>query len=115
MRAEDSVRSGTADRAIPGQLDLVAPVGLKAGRGEHGVVPVRRPDAVRMTRSRRPTQHPVGEVDADVCAQPAQVSLGPAQEVRRIDHRYRTFDGVVQLGLLDQPDFLGDHVGARAQ
>ena len=57
--------------------------GSKPGRRLHGVVPVRRPDTVGVARPGRPVQHPVGELDADVVAQPTQVSLGLAQEVGR--------------------------------
>ena len=42
------------------------------------------------SESRRPggpVQHPVGELDAEPVAQPAQVRLGVAQEVAGVDHR----------------------------
>ena len=59
--------------------------GLEAGRAQHGVVPVRRPDPVGVARPGGPVQHPLGERDAEPAAEPPQVHLGVAQEVAGVD------------------------------
>src|SRR5204863_7916048 len=101
--AEPPVMHAAALRHVPaaaGQLDGPWPVALEAGGSEHGVVPVRRPDAVGVAWSRRPVQHPVGELDADVGAEPPQVSLRVAQEIRGVDDGDTCLELLVGRGLL---------------
>ncbi len=89
------------------QLDPARSPGLEA-RGAHDrAVPVRRPDAVGVTRPGPPGQHPVGEVDPEPLAQPAQVRLGVAEEVAGVDDRRLLGQRIEQPNLLEQPDVLG--------
>ena len=73
-------------RAAPGRRRAGATARSRSS-AQHGVVPVRRPHAVAVARPGRPGQHPVGELDAEPVAQPAQVRLGVAQEVAGVDDR----------------------------
>ncbi len=89
---------------VVGEVGLPRAPGLEPGGGPDGRVPVRRPHAVGLARARRPGQHPGGERDAQPVAQPAQVRLGRAQEVARVEDRHLD---VVLVPQLHQPPLLG--------
>ena len=92
-------------------------------RGRHASKPVERATASyqcgaqtpsRLPQPGRPAQHPVGEVDAEPVAQPAQVGLGVAEEVAGVDHRRVLGERIEQPNLLEQPDVVGLAGLARA-
>ena len=124
-----AVRAGAAARGgrrTPGGRPR--PPRRRAGRGRrragrHGSKPVERATASYQYGAQtpslsrgpgRPVQHPVGELDAEPVAQPAQVGLGVAQEVAGVDHRGVLGQRVEQPHLLEQADVVGLAGLARA-
>ena len=100
-------------RVVPGDP------GLEPARSVHRVVPVRRPYPVARARSRRPRQHPVGELDTRLGAQEAQHPARVLQHVARIEHQRRVsaarFDEIEDFRLLQHTHVLHRHRRAHAR
>src|SRR4029079_13105784 len=61
----------------------------KAGRVPHGIVPMRRPDAIEALRSFGPGEHVYVEGNAAGLAQPGERARRISQDIVGIDHRRR--------------------------
>ena len=104
---------------IAAQRVFARPPGFETGGAPHRVVPVGRPHAVAVARTRGPRQHARRERDAQPLAQHAQMRFGRAQEIAGIDHQRNVAQPRVQKieqpALLRQADVVGRHRRARFQ
>ena len=104
------MRQGLIDEGgiVGGQVGQGAFGVFEAGGFVHGVVPMRRPDAVIGFGARGPVQHAVGVGDAQRRTQAGQRLRGVGADVGGIDDQGGVAKGVCdlikQFGLLDKAE-----------